>query len=60
MIKALAFMIGATLLVAANLAEAACSYEGQRYPTGTALCIGGKLHVCEANSAWKIDRSSSC
>ena len=37
-----------------------CAYEGQRYPTGTALCIGGKLHVCEANSAWKVDRSSAC
>jgi hypothetical protein len=60
MIRVLAFMVGATLLVAANVAQATCSYEGQRYPTGTALCIGGKLNICEANSAWKVDRSSSC
>ena len=54
-------MVGAALLFAVSgVAEAACTYEGQRYPAGTVLCIGGKLHVCEANDAWKIDRRSAC
>ena len=61
MAKTVAFlMVGAALLFATGAAEAACAYEGQRYPTGTVLCIGGKVYVCEANAAWKIDRSSSC
>ncbi len=58
--KTVAILMGAALLVAAGAAEAACAYEGQRYPAGTVLCIGGKVYVCEANDAWKIDRSSTC
>ncbi len=50
----------AGLLVAASAAQAACGYEGQRYPAGTVLCIGGKIYTCEANDAWKVDRSSAC
>jgi hypothetical protein len=60
MIKLMGFAVGALLLAGANLAEAACSYEGQSYPTGTTLCIRGKLYVCESNDAWKVDRTSTC
>jgi hypothetical protein len=59
--KVIPMLMGAALLfAAAGVAEAACSYEGARYPAGTVLCIGGKIYVCEANDAWKIDRTSSC
>ena len=64
MAKAMAILIGAPMLLAvllgAGAAQAACAYEGQRYPAGTVLCIGGKIFVCQTNDAWKIDRSSSC
>ena len=60
MAKTVAILMGAALVFAAGAAAAACAYEGQRYPAGTVLCIGGKIYVCEANDAWKIDRSSSC
>jgi len=60
MAKTVAILMAAALWLAAGAAEAACAYEGQRYPAGTVLCIGGKVYVCEANDAWKIDRSSSC
>lgn len=59
--KLIPILMGAAMVVAVSgVAEAACTYEGQRYPAGTVLCIGGKLHVCEPNDAWKIDRRSSC
>ena len=58
--KIVAIVMAVGLWLAAGAAEAACTYEGQRYPAGTVLCIGGKVYVCEANDAWKIDRSSSC
>ena len=60
MAKTVAILMGAALVFAAGAAAAACAYEGQRYPAGTVLCIGGKIYVCEANDAWKIDRSSAC
>lgn len=60
MAKSLAVIVGAALFLATHAASAACSYEGQRYPTGAVLCIQGKLHICEANDAWKVDRRSSC
>jgi hypothetical protein len=63
--KLMSRMVGAALLVgamagAAGIAQAACTYEGSRYPAGTVLCIGGKIYVCESNDAWKVDRTSSC
>jgi hypothetical protein len=60
--KLMSMVMGATLLVGAvaGVAEAACTYEGSRYPAGTVLCIGGKIYVCESNDAWKVDRTSSC
>jgi len=60
MAKATAILLGAALWFAAGAAEAACSYEGQSYPAGTVLCIGGKIFICQSNDAWKIDRLSSC
>jgi hypothetical protein len=60
MLKLLGLLTGAVLLLNANLAEAACSYEGQSYPTGTVLCVAGKTYTCQSNDAWKVDRSSSC
>jgi len=60
MIKLMGFVVGALLLAGAHLAEAACAYEGQSYPTGTVLCIGGKIYACQSNDAWKVDRASSC
>jgi len=60
MIKLLGLAGVATVLMGAGLADAACTYEGQRYPTGTVLCIGGKIYVCESNDAWKVDRASTC
>ena len=60
MAKSMAILLGAALLFAAHAAAAACAYEGQRYPAGTVLCIGGKIFVCQANDAWKIDRTSTC
>ena len=60
LIKLAGFLVAAALLIGAGAAEAACSYEGQSYPTGTVLCIGGKVEICQSNDAWKIDRSSSC
>jgi hypothetical protein len=62
MAKLMSMVLGASLLVGAvaGIAEAACTYEGSRYPTGTVLCIGGKLYVCDSNEAWKPDRNSSC
>jgi len=51
MAKSLAMVFGVALIMAANAAFAACSYEGQRYPTGTVLCVGGKIYLCEANDA---------
>jgi hypothetical protein len=59
-IKALGFVAGALLLLGANMAEAACTYEGQSYPTGAVLCLGGKTYTCQSNDAWKVDRSSNC
>jgi hypothetical protein len=59
-VKSLGFLVVALLVLGANLAEAACSYEGQGYPTGTVLCVGGKTYTCQSNDAWKVDRSSSC
>jgi hypothetical protein len=59
--KLMSMVMGAALLVAAaGIAQAACTYEGSRYPAGTVLCIGGKIYVCESNDAWKVDRASSC
>ena len=58
-IRLAGFVVAAGLLIGAQ-AAAACSYEGQTYPTGTVLCIGGKLQICQSNDAWKVDRSSSC
>jgi hypothetical protein len=60
MAKTMAILAGVALLFAAGAAHAVCAYEGQRYPPGTVLCIGGKVYVCESNDAWKIDRSSTC
>lgn len=59
-IKALGFLAGALLLLGANLAEAACSYEGQSDPTDAVLCVSGKTYTCQSNDGWKIDRESSC
>jgi hypothetical protein len=59
-IKLAGFLVAAAMLAAAQTAEAACSYEGQSYPTGAVLCIGGKLYSCQSNDAWKVDRTSTC
>jgi hypothetical protein len=59
-IKLAGFLVAGALLIGAQAAEAACSYEGQSYPAGTVLCIGGKIYACQSNDAWKVDRSSSC
>ncbi|HUA56380.1 MAG TPA: hypothetical protein VMB81_29625 [Candidatus Sulfotelmatobacter sp.] len=64
MAKSAAILLGAALMVAGGVftagAAEACSYEGQAYPPGTVLCIGGKQFICQSNDAWKVDRSSSC
>jgi len=59
-IKSLGFVAGALLLLGTHMAEAACTYEGQGYPAGAVLCIGGKTYTCQSNDAWKVDRSSNC
>jgi hypothetical protein len=60
MAKSMAILVGAALVFAAHAAVAACAYEGQRYPAGTVLCIGGKTYTCQSNDAWKVDRGSAC
>lgn len=59
-IKLAGFLVAAVVLAGVQVAQAACPYEGQNYPTGTVLCIGGKSYTCQSNDAWKVDRSSSC